>query len=342
MKIGVLTGGGDSSAINDGIRAIVIDVRNRGGEVVGIRCGWKGLIDGDIMPLDICHVEEITNTGGTLICTSRTNPFKIEGALDKIRENIRKIGLEGLIAFGGNDTLTVASKLAKEGLKVIGIPQTIDNDISGTEYCVGFLSALRNIVTATNMAISSNKSHQVEMIIEVMGRDSGWLAVNSALAVGADMVVVPEFEVKLDDICNLIKRNRARGKMYSLIIVSESIKVSGAKGLYDEVDNFGNIKLGGIGFALADEINKAISVKPRVMVLGYLQRGGMPAEQDVIISVMMSTAAVEAIFAGKFDKMVAFNNGRIQLVPLETASKGISTVNREFYELANRLGSRAC
>jgi 6-phosphofructokinase 1 len=156
------------------------------------------------------------------------------------------------------------------------------------------------------------------------------------------MVVVPEFEVKLDDICNLIKRNRARGKMYSLIIVSESIKVSGAKGLYDEVDNFGNIKLGGIGFALADEINKAISVKPRVMVLGYLQRGGMPAEQDVIISVMMSTAAVEAIFAGKFDKMVAFNNGRIQLVPLETASKGISTVNREFYELANRLGSRAC
>jgi len=342
MKIGILTGGGDSSAINDGIRAIVIDVRNRGGEVVGIRCGWKGLIDGDIMPLDICHVEEITNTGGTLICTSRTNPFKIEGALDKIRENIRKIGLEGLIAFGGNDTLTVASKLAKEGLKVIGIPQTIDNDISGTEYCIGFLSALRNIVTGINMAISSNKSHQVEMIVEVMGRDSGWLAAYSALAVGADMVIVPEYEVSLDDICSLIKRNRARGKMHSLIIVSEGVKVSGAKWLYDEVDNFGNIKLGGIAFALAGEINKEISIKPRVVVLGYLQRGGVPAEQDVIISVMMSTTAVEAIYAGKFDKMVAFNNGRIQLVPLEVASKGISTVNRELYDLANRLGSRTC
>ncbi|MCL4416089.1 MAG: ATP-dependent 6-phosphofructokinase [Actinobacteria bacterium] len=254
MKIGILTGGGDSSAINDGIRAIVIDVRNRGGEVVGIRCGWKGLIEGDIIPLDICHVEEIANTGGTLICTSRTNPFKVEGALDKIRKNIKKIGLEGLIAFGGNDTLSVASRLAKEGLKVIGIPQTIDNDIPGTEYCVGFLSAIRNIVTSINMVTSTNKSHQIEMIVEVMGRDSGWLAVYSALAVGADMVVVPEFEVELDNICNLIKTNRARGKMHSLIIVSEAIKVSGAKGLYDEVDNFGNIKLGGIAFALADEV----------------------------------------------------------------------------------------
>ena len=255
-KVALLTGGGDSSAINDFIKILVILLAKENIKVIGINNSYRGLIEKDLINLNIDMVDNIYVTGGTVIGTSRTNPYKTTGAVEKILKNIEDEKIDVLICAGGNDTLTVASKLKEEGINTIGVPQTIDNDICGTDYSIGFHSAVKNIVDSTMMMISTNISHQKEMLVEVMGRDSGFLTVRSALILGADAAMIPEFPVDLDRICNLIVKKRKKGKKYGLFMVSEGIKIKGGELLQGEVDVFGNVKLGGIVYALADMIDK--------------------------------------------------------------------------------------
>ena len=211
-KVAILTGGGDSSAINDFIRTLVVLLKKKDIEVVGIKNSYRGLIEGNLIDLNIKIVDGICGTGGTIIGTSRTNPYKIEGAVEKITKNIGSDKIDVLVCAGGNDTLTVASKLAKEGISIIGVPQTIDNDICGTDYSIGFHSAIKNIVSAVMMMESSNVSHEKEMLVEIMGRDSGFLTVRSAIILGADGALIPEFPVDIDMVCNLILKRRKKGK----------------------------------------------------------------------------------------------------------------------------------
>src|SRR5680860_380261 len=287
-KVGLLTGGGDSSAINDYIRTIVILLEKQGIEIRGVKGSYKGLIEDDFMDLTYNHVDGIQHTGGTCIQTSRTNPYKLEGAVQKIIKNVEKENLDAIICVGGYDTLGVAHKLAEEGLKVVGIPQTIDNDILETDHCIGFHSAVENIVKCANMITTSSFSHEREMIIEVMGRDSGFLALHSSLVLGAYSLLIPEFPADLDKFSDLISRKRKAGKKHGLFIVAEGVQIQGEKQIQDEIDVFGHIKLGGISYVIAEIVNSKIGIKPNVTILGYTQRGGTPCPYDAFLSTAVS------------------------------------------------------
>ena len=337
-KVALLTGGGDSSAINDYIRTIVILLEKQGIQIHGVKGSYKGLIEDEFMELTSKFVDGIQCTGGTCIKTSRTNPYKIEGAVQKIIKNIEKQKIDALICVGGNDTLGVAQKLSEEGLKVVGVPQTIDNDIMETDYSIGFHSAVENIVKCANMTITSAYSHEREMIIEVMGRDSGFLALNSALALGADSLLIPEFPADLDKLANLIQRKRKAGKMHGLYIVAEGVQIQGGKQIQDDVDAFGHKKLGGISYTIAEIINSKIGIKPNVVVLGYTQRGGTPCPYDAYLSTIFAKGTLYNLMNGKFGYMVAVKNEKPVNVPIADAVRGIRLVSKEDYDFAVSLG----
>ncbi|MCL5073220.1 MAG: ATP-dependent 6-phosphofructokinase [Actinobacteria bacterium] len=337
-KVALLTGGGDSSAINDYIRTIVILLEKQGIKVRGIKASYRGLIEDDFTDLDCQIVNGISHTGGTCIKTSRTNPYKMEGAVQKIIKNIEKEHLDALICVGGNDTLGVALKLSNEGIKVVGIPQTIDNDILETDHCIGFHSAVENIVKCTNMVTTSAYSHEREMIVEVMGRDSGFLALNSSLALGADSLLIPEFPADLDKLADLIQRKRKAGKKHGLYIVAEGVKIKGAKLIQDDVDVFGHVKLGGISYAIAEIINSKINIKPNVTILGYTQRGGTPCPYDAYLSTVFARGTFKNIMEAKFGYMVAVVNEKPKNVPIADAVKDIRLVSKEDYDFAVSLG----
>ena len=337
-KVAVLTGGGDSSAINDFIRTLVILLRKKDIEVVGIKNSYRGLIEDSLTDLSIKMVDGICGTGGTIIGTSRTNPYKIERAVERILKNIEGNKIDVLVCAGGNDTLTVASKLAKEGINIIGVAQTIDNDICGTDYSIGFHSAIKNIVSATNMIMSSNVSHEKEMLVEVMGRDSGFLTIRSALTLGADGALIPEFPVDVDKMCSLIERRRKKGKKYGLFMVSEGVKIKGGQMLQKELDVFGNVKLGGIVYPLAEMIDKKIGIKPRVNVLGYIQRGGVPSAYDCYLSTIFARGAVDNILNNEFGVMVGVESEKPKNVPISDAIDRLKLVDRKTYEFVNNLG----
>lgn len=337
MRIGLLTGGGDSPATNAAIRAVVKRAERDSHEVIGIRNGWAGLIENDVAPLSREDVSGILYRGGTILGTSRTNPFKIADGVERIQKTVRDNGIEALIAIGGDDTLGVAHRLNNlpEPIQAVGIPQTIDNDIAGTDYAIGFDSALAIATDAIDKLHTTAESHHRIMIVEVMGRDSGHIALESGLAGGADIILVPEKPFIIEEICERIKERLARGKTFSIIVVAEGARPVGETQIVrtEKTDMFGHVILGGVGEYLNNEIAKCTDMETRVTILGHLQRGGSPTPFDRLIATRFGLAAVELANQGNWDHMVCLKGNKITTVPLEEALK-TKPIDANLYELA--------
>ena len=342
MRVGLLTGGGDCPGLNAVIRGVVRkSIQGYGSTVMGIRYGWAGLMDGSIKQLDLRAVSGILPRGGTILGTSRTNPLKKDGALDLIRKNISCFELDGLVAIGGDDTLSVASALGKEGVSVVGVPKTIDNDISGTDYTFGFDTAVSIATDAIDRLHTTAESHNRVVVVEVMGRHTGWIAVMSGIAGGADMILIPEVPFRIDNVCESLKKRHGRGKDFSIVVVAEGVSVPTEDGecvlvVQDETrDQFGHVRLGGVGAVIAKEIQKRTGYESRVTVLGYVQRGGTPTAFDRILGTRFGVKAAELVHEGKLGQMVSLKGDKIIGIPLEEAVKEPKFVSRELYDIAS-------
>ncbi len=353
-KIGVLTGGGDCPGLNAVIRAVVRKSIQYDWEVIGIKNGWKGLINGEMELLTDYSVSGILPKGGTIIGTSRTNPFTNKEDVQKIVENIKNFGLDALVAIGGDDTLSVASKLYKIGISIVGVPKTIDNDLSGTDYTLGFDTAVSIVTEAIDRLHTTAESHHRVIVVEVMGRHTGWIATTAGIAGGADEILIPEVPFVIGEVCQRLKDRYSRGKKFSIIAVAEgaypkaedfpdtnnkesSNQNVGEAGLVtqtEDKDAFGNVRLGGIGHTLAKEIEKHMGVETRVTVLGHVQRGGTPTAHDRVLATRFGVAAVELIKDENFGKMVALQGNKIIHITLEEATSKSKTVDMELYEIA--------
>ncbi len=335
-RIGVLTGGGDAPGLNAAIRAIVRKALKYGYEVYGIKNGWLGLIDGDIEKLDLDSISGILHVGGTFLGTSRTNPYKKEGGVKKVLDNIEKFKLDCLITLGGEDTNSVSNKLYGEGVKCVGVPKTIDNDISGTDYTIGFDTALSIATDAIDNLHSTAVSHHRVMVVEVMGRNTGWIAILAGLAGGADVILIPEFEFDFDEIINRIEKRKNRGKNFSIVVVAEGAKPSPeAEQIIKskEVDEFGHVMLGGMGKIIRNRLKEA-GYETRDVILGHLQRGGKPTAFDRILALKLGAVAVDLVKEEKFNRMVVLRGTKIMDIPIEEAVKQIKYVDKELYELS--------
>ena len=336
MRIGILTGGGDCPGLNPVIRAVVRKAMNDGFEVIGIKNGWKGLIENDTTTLNLDSISGILPKGGTILGTSRTNPYKKEGGPEKVKANFKALGLYALIAVGGEDTLGVATKLVKEGLNVVGVPKTIDNDLSATDYTFGFDTALNIATECIDRLHTTAESHHRIMVAEVMGRHAGWIALEAGIAGGADVVLIPEFPIDIEEVCDLIKKRHQRGKTFSIVVVSEGARFKEATMVLQEqkLDEFGHVRLGGIGEILAKEIEKRTGYETRVSVLGHIQRGGSPSAFDRVLGTRFGVKAIELVKEKKFGQMVSLSGNKIISVPLEKATGTLKTVDPEYYEIA--------
>lgn len=343
MKVGVLTGGGDCPGLNAVIRAIARKGIIRYGYVIyGIYEGWKGLMEDDLIrPLDLAATSGILHRGGTILKTSRTNPFRVENGEKIIIERLAKEGIEALIAIGGDDTLGVAAKLHKKGVKVVGVPKTIDNDIYGTDRTFGFDTALNAATDAIDRIHSTAEAHNRVMVVEVMGRHAGWIAIESGIAGGADVILIPERPVDLDEVCKLIKRRHQRGKDFSIVVVAEGAQIKHAANSTgefivqdDSVDQFGHVRLGGIANYVAKEIEKMLGYESRVVILGHIQRGGTPTAFDRVLGTRYGIGAIDMIHEGKFGNFVALRGNEIVSVPLADMEGKNRTVNDELYDIA--------
>jgi len=336
-KIGILTGGGDCPGLNPVIRAVVRKGLNEGYTIIGIKNGWKGLIENDAIELNLEAVSGILPKGGTILGTSRTNPYKKEGGLERVKENFRKLGLDALITVGGEDTLGVAAKLMKDGItNIVGVPKTIDNDISATDYSFGFDTAINTAMECIDRLHTTAESHHRIMVVEVMGRHAGWIAVESGVAGGADIILVPEVPIDIEEVCNLIKKRHQRGKTFSIVVVAEGAQFKEGTVVIQEqkLDEFGHVRLGGIGDTLALEIEKRTGYETRVSVLGHIQRGGSPTAFDRILGTRFGVKAVELVEKKKFGRMVALSGNKIIDVPIEDAVKALKTVDMDLYGIA--------
>jgi len=336
QKIGILTGGGDCPGLNPVIRAVVRKAMNDGFEVIGIKNGWKGLIENDTITLNLDSISGILPKGGTILGTSRTNPYKKEGGLEKVKANFKALDLCALIAVGGEDTLGVATKLVKEGLNVVGVPKTIDNDLSATDYTFGFDTALNIATECIDRLHTTAESHHRIMVAEVMGRHAGWIALEAGIAGGADVVLIPEFPIDIEEVCALIKKRHQRGKTFSIVVVSEGARFKEGTMVLQEqkLDEFGHVRLGGIGEILGKEIEKRTGYETRVSVLGHIQRGGSPTAFDRVLGTRFGVKAVELVKEKKFGQMVSLSGNKIISVPLEKATGTLKTVDPEYYEIA--------
>ena len=337
MRIGVLTGGGDCPGLNAVIRAIVRKGIDRYGHaIVGFRDGWRGPLENAYEELTIESTRGILPRGGTILGSSRTNPFKREGGPESIRENLRGLHLDGLIAIGGEDTLGAAVKLSEMGLNVIGVPKTIDNDLGATDVTFGFDTALQVATEAIDRLHTTAESHHRIMIVEVMGRHAGWIALHSGLAGGADVILIPERPFDIEEVCRLIRRRHARGRYFSIVVAAEgATPVAGTLELLSEgKDEFGHERLGGIGYLLEREIGERTGFEARATVLGHIQRGGTPTAFDRVLATRLGVAAIDAASQGKWGQMPALRSMKIELVPLSEAVAELKTVPAEEYELA--------
>jgi len=342
-KIGILTGGGDCPGLNAVIRAIVRKGRNvYGWDVLGILRGWLGLMDGLTRPLDLDAVSGILPRGGTILRTSRTNPCRTPDGPERVLENVKRFELDAVAVIGGDDTLAVAYRMSSEhGLPLVGVPKTIDNDVVGTEYCFGFDTTINIAMEAIDRIHTTAESHDRVMVIEVMGRDSGWIALHAGLAGGADLILIPEKPVNISDVCEIILRRHERGKDFSILVVAEGARIIDVDGKEermvvqdDTVDEFGHVRLGGVGSVLARHIERQTGFETRVTVLGHTQRGGTPTAFDRVLGTRFGLAAADLIQAGDFGKMVALRANEIVPVDLaETAGK-IRTVPEHAYKIA--------
>jgi 6-phosphofructokinase 1 len=338
MKVGVLSGGGDAPGINAVIRAVVRKgIHNYGYEVVGIKDGWNGLLKDEYMQLDLNSVSGILPRGGSILGTSRTNPFKDEKGPGKILENAKKAGIEAVIAIGGDDTLSIAHKLGELGLKSVGVPKTIDNDLAGTDYTFGFNTAVAIATEALDRLHTTAETHHRVIILEVMGRYTGWIALEAGLAGGADIILIPEKPFDIEKVCEYIKQRQQRGRNFSIIVVAEGAKQKGGVEIvYSEsLDEFGHIRLGGVGYFIGKEIEKSIKTETRVVVLGHLQRGGTPTAFDRILSTRFGIAAIDLVHERKFGRMVALKGNKIKSVLLKDITGKRKTVDLELYDIAS-------
>ncbi|MGA2767280.1 MAG: 6-phosphofructokinase [Candidatus Bathyarchaeia archaeon] len=338
MKVGILSGGGDAPGINAVIRAVVRKgIQNYGYEILGIKDGWAGLLEAQYLPLDLKAASGLLPRGGSILGTSRTNPFKTETGPEKMMENAKEAAIEAVIAIGGDDTLSVADKMAKYGLKSVGVPKTIDNDLAGTDYTFGFNTAVSIATEALDRLHTTAETHHRVIILEVMGRYTGWIALEAGIAGGADIVLIPEKPFDIDEVCALIKRRQERGRNFSIIVVAEGAKPrGGVEVVYSEsLDEFGHIRLGGIGYYLGKEVEKCLNVETRVVVLGHVQRGGSPTAFDRVLATRFGIAAIDMVHEGKFGHMTAIKGNRIVSVPLKEVVGKRKTVDLELYDIVS-------
>jgi len=322
VRVGVLTGGGDSPGINAALRSIVRFGAKNHVDVVGFLEGWRGPMENLMQPLTMADVSGILHIGGTILGSSRTNPFNEPNGPEKVMETMRVNAIDCLVAIGGDDTMGVAHRLAEHGVKAIGIPQTIDNDIAGTDYALGFFSALEAITDALDRLHTTAASHHRVLILEVMGRDAGWLSLMGGVAGGADVILLPEQHFDVDSIFRQIKRRELLKKRFSIVIVAEGATPAGLEGQVvteAERDAFGHMRLGGVGQYLANELSERMHMPVRVTNLAYLQRGGSPAPFDRILATRFGAAAIEFALAGTFDVMTAVHGMKIEAVSLGEA-----------------------
>lgn len=338
MRIGILTGGGDCPGLNAAIRAVTRrSIDTYGSTVVGIHNGWAGLINGDTEPLSLYSISGILHRGGTILGTSRTNPMKDPDSIERIKENFKKFELDAVAAIGGEDTLGAAAKLNEQGIPMVGLPKTIDNDIFGTEYTFGFDTAVTIATDAIDRLHTTAESHHRVMVIEVMGRHSGWIAIKSGIAGGADCILIPEVPVEMSYICDLVKTRKARGKTFSLVVVAEGFTPKDADTHVtqdDKLDEFGHIRLGGIGHHIGEQIEQLSGIETRVTILGHIQRGGSPTAFDRVLATRYGVAAADLIHKGEFGRMVALRASKIESIPLSDIVGKIRTVDMELYEIA--------
>ncbi len=343
MKLGVLTGGGDCPGLNAVIRAVVRKgIFHYQDEFVGFLEGWRGLLEDKTMPLNLSSVGGILPRGGTILRTSRTNPAKHRGGVDQCIEILKKYGIQALIAIGGDDTLSVAQKLHEKGVKVIGVPKTIDNDLAGTDFTFGFDTAVNIATEAIDRVHTTAEAHNRVMVVEVMGRDAGWIAMYSGIAGGADVILIPEQPFDIEKVAETIRLRHARGRYFSIVVVAEGAKFStdvdpkhGSNIVVDlGKDEFGHARLGGIANVLAREIERLTGFESRTVVLGHVQRGGSPSAFDRMLATRYGLGAIDMAHRGEFGCMAALRGNKIVSVPLADAIAKNRTVDQETIDVA--------
>ena len=341
MKIGALTGGGDCPGLNAVIRAVVRTNANRGGTTVGFLEGWRGLVENNSVDLTADGTDDIISRGGTILGSSRTNPFKDEGSVGKVIQTIQTAELDALIAIGGDDTLGVAHRLnAEHGINTIGIPKTIDNDLSSTDVTFGFDTSINVVMEAVDRLRTTAESHRRVMVIETMGRHAGWITCFSGISTAADYFLIPEEKPDLDYMCQLLKQRRQDGKMYGIVIVSEGVELPSADGFVTqdaELDEFGHVKLGGVGEIIAELIERRTGIETRVVTLGHLQRGGAPSAYDRVLGTRLGVHAARLAHEGRFGRMVSLRGTQITSVDLGEAVGEMRTLEPEFMDEAREF-----
>ncbi len=340
IKVACLTGGGDCPGLNAVIRGIVRTIANRGGETIGFYEGWRGAIENNSTVLNPAETDEILPVGGTILGSSRTNPYKDPALVQKVVDNYKDLNLDALIAIGGDDTLGVASKLYLDHqLNVIGCPKTIDNDLSATDFTFGFDTCINTVMENVDRLRTTAESHRRVMVVEVMGRHAGWITCFSGIACAADAILVPEVEADLDEVAQLLVKRREAGKKYGIVIVSEGIKVKG-EGLVTQdasLDEFGHVKLGGVGKYVADVLEEKTNIETRWVTLGHLQRGGSPSAYDRVLGTRLGIHAARLALAGDFGKMVALKGLDIVPVELKDATGQMRTLPESFMNEAGEF-----
>src|SRR5689334_11904612 len=346
MKVGILTGGGDCPGLNAVIRAVVRKgVFHHHDEFVGFLEGWRGVLENKTEPLDLSNVGGILPRGGTILRTSRTNPAKYENGLGRCIETLKKNQVDALVAIGGDDTLSVALRLHQMGVKVVGVPKTIDNDLSGTDFTFGFDTAVNVATSAIDRVHTTAEAHNRVMVVEVMGRDSGWIAMYSGIAGGADVILIPEKPFDIEEVAETIRLRHARGRYFSIVVVAEGAKFASETDRQHGApvvntlgtDEFGHVRLGGIGNILAREIERLTGFETRAVVLGHIQRGGSPSAFDRVLATRYGIGAIDMVHRGEFGCMAALRGNKIVSIPLLEAISKNRVVDDEMIQIAGGL-----
>jgi len=338
MRIGLLTGGGDCPGLNAVIRAVVRKGEGMyGHNVVGFRHGWRGVIECETVDLTTANTRGLLHRGGTILGSSRTNPYKTEDGVARVHDTIERERIDALIPIGGEDTLGVAAKLGGDGVNLVGVPKTIDNDLSATDFTFGFNTAVQIATDAIDRLHTTAESHDRVMVVEVMGRHAGWIATYSGIAGGADIILVPEEPFDIGDVCDRIRHRHRRGANFSIVVVAEgAVPVEGTMALQSgEVDEFGHARLGGISNVLAKAIEERTGFETRVTILGHVLRGGTPTAYDRVLATRFGIEAIDAVNDGEFGIMVALQGSGIVRVPIEDGVRQLKTVDPQLYDVAS-------
>jgi ATP-dependent phosphofructokinase / diphosphate-dependent phosphofructokinase len=341
VRVGILTGGGDAPGLNAAIRGVARRAFGLGHRVSGIKNGWGGALEGDIEEMAPEQFRGILHLGGTILGTSRSNPLKQTDGIKLVMANLKRHGVDGLVAIGGDDTLSVAAKMAETGALVVGVPKTIDNDLSATDFCIGFDTATGIVVEALDRLHTTASAHHRVMVVEVMGRDTGWVAMLGGLAGGADLIIIPEFETSIEEVVAHLYRRRGDGRDFSIVVVAEGVTIQGMAELGNAgTDAFGHVKLAdrGVGDALSRQIERETGFETRVTVLGHLQRGGAPSPVDRIWATRLGVRAAELLHEGQAGVIPVRRGDEVAVEPLAEVVKETRRVPRELYDLARVFG----